>query len=103
MKNKNLEELKDIFESELREILSKYIWKPNSADVRNLIIKDIQEAFFNHKITPRAVVIDKITNEMVDNGKILFKIKEGRKEYTFNQYIEKLCNSLSIEDEGDNI
>lgn len=103
MKNKNLEELKDIFESELREILVKYIWEPNSTDVRKLIAEDIQETFFNNKITPKAIVIDKTTNEMVDNQKLLFKIKEGRKEYTFIEYIEKICNILSIEDEGDNV
>lgn len=103
MKSKNLEELKYIFESELREILSKYIWKPNSTDVRKLIAEDIQETFFNNKITSKAMVIDKTSIEMVDNQKLLFKIKEGRKEYTFTQYIEKIFNSLSIDDEGDNV
>ena len=103
MKNKNLEELIDIFESELREILFKYIWQPNSPNVRKLIAEDIQETFFNNKITPKAMVIDKTSIEMVDNQKFLFKIKEGRKEYTFIEYIEKICNKLSIDDEGDNV
>jgi hypothetical protein len=101
LKNKQLEELLDIFESELREILKKYIWESNTQEVRSLIIKDIQQTFFDNKITAKAKVIDNTTPGLVDMNMFDFKIKEGRKKYTFVEYIEKIFITLNSENNKD--
>lgn len=97
LKNKQLEELLDIFESELREILKKYVWEINSKEVRALIVEDIQKTFFNSTLTPKTRVVDNTTPELEKRNVFDFKIKEGKKEYTFVQYIEKVFFGLTIE------
>ena len=90
-----LENLKDIFREELSEILKKYLWDENTAEVRNSIASEIKDTLFNHKFSSRTTVVDKTTEDMKKKHKFLFMIKEGKKEYYFSEYIEKLYNSLN--------
>ena len=79
-----MQELKNIFREELSEILSKHLWELNSPETRKQIADEIKSTLFDHEITKKAKVLDKTTSEMQDNCEFLFKIKEGRKEYTFD-------------------
>ena len=90
-----MQELKNIFREELSEIISKYLWELNSPDIRKQIADEIKSTLLDNEFSKKSKVIDRTTTEMQDNGEILFKIKEGRKEYTFELYIEKLYNDLN--------